>query len=34
MWHKHYNFTFHFFDNGDIYNTYKSINEGNKYLIL
>ena len=31
MWHKHYNFTFHFFDNDDIYNIYKSINEVNKY---
>ena len=33
MRHKQYNFAFHFYDNNDIYNTYKSINEGYKYLI-
>ena len=33
VWHKQYNFIFHFFDNDDIYNTLNSINEEYKCLI-
>ena len=33
MRHKQYNFAFHFYDNDDTYNIYKSINEGYKFLI-